>query len=90
MYTTKTRAESDSSVARRQVWPHANRYLVLGLSFEDGIFNEQKTTFVPICPHGGERSIWPQNQKWLHKSCLLGGPSKVPRKTEHFEYKHMG
>ena len=61
--------------------PYTNRYLVPGLSFEGGIFNEQQTTFVPICPHGEERSMWPQNQKWLHKSCLLGGPGKMPRKN---------
>ena len=47
---------------------NTNCYLMPGLSFEGGIFNEQQTTFVPICPHGGERSMWPLNQKWLHKS----------------------
>ena len=52
-------AGSDNIVARPQILPHTNRYLVPGLSFEGGIFNEQQTTFVPICPHGGERSIWP-------------------------------
>ena len=30
-----------------------NHYLVPGLSFKGGIFNEQQTTFVPMCPHGG-------------------------------------
>ena len=69
---------------------NTNRYLVPGLSFEGRIFKEQQMTFVPIRPHGGERSMWPQNQKWLHKSCPLWGPEKMPRKTEHFEYKHMG
>ena len=62
-------------------WDHTNRYCVPVLSFEGGIFNEQQTTFVPICPHGGERSMWPQNQKWPHKSCPLGGPGKMPRKN---------
>ena len=31
---------------------NTNRYLVPGLSFEGGIFNERQTIFVPICPHG--------------------------------------
>ena len=69
---------------------NTDRYLVPGLTFEGRIFNEQQTTFVPTCPHSGERSMWPQNQKWLHKSCPLWGPEKMLRKTEHFEYKHMG
>ena len=33
---------------------NTNRYLMPELSFEGGIFNELQTTFVPICPHGGE------------------------------------
>ena len=60
---------------------NTNRYLVPGLSFEGGVFNEQQTSFVPICPHGGERSMWPQKQKWLHKSCPLWGPAKMLRKN---------
>ena len=46
MYTTETSAGSNSSAAQRQISPHANRYLVPGLSFEGGIFNEQQTTFL--------------------------------------------
>ena len=57
----ETGAWSNSIPARRQVVPHTNRYLVLGLSFEGGIFNQQQTTFVPICPCGRERLMWPQN-----------------------------
>ena len=58
--------------------PGTNHDLVPGLTFEGGIFNEQQT-FVPICP-GGERSICSQNQKCLHKSCLLGGARKNAQK----------
>ena len=36
-----------------------NRYLVPGLSFEGGIFNEQQTTFVPICTHGPCKTLLP-------------------------------
>ena len=68
---------------------NTNRYLVPGLSFEGGMFNEQQH-LSPFVPMAGERLMWPQNQKWLHKSCPLWGPGKMPRKTEHFEYKHMG
>ena len=32
--------------ARQQALPNNNHYLVAGLSFEGGIFNEQQTTFV--------------------------------------------
>ena len=60
---------------------NTNRYIVPGLSFEGGIFNVQQTTFVPICPHGEERSMGPQNQKWLHNSYPLWGPGKMPRKN---------
>ena len=37
----------------------------------------QQTTFVPIW----ERSMWPQSENKLHKSCLLGGPRKMARKN---------
>ena len=46
MYTIETSVESDSILARQQLSPHTNHYLMLGLSFEGGIFKEQKTTFV--------------------------------------------
>ena len=46
MYTTESSAGSDSMEAQRQVSPHTNRDLVLGLSFEGGIFKEQQTTFL--------------------------------------------
>ena len=46
MYTTETNTGSDSIAAQRQVWPHTNRYLVPGLSFEGGIFKEQLLTFL--------------------------------------------
>ena len=45
MYTTETNAASDSITAQRQVSPHTNRYLVLGLSCKGGIFKEQQSTF---------------------------------------------
>ena len=45
MYTTKTSAGSGGIMARRQVSPHTNRYLVPGLSFEGGIFKEQQMAF---------------------------------------------
>ena len=44
----------------------------------------------PFVPMAGERSMWPPNQKWLHKSCLFGAQGKCREKTKHFEYKHMG
>ena len=46
MYTTKTSAGYESSTAQRQGSPHTNRHLMLGLSFEGGIFKEQQTTFL--------------------------------------------
>ena len=46
MYTTEMTIGSDSKVARRQVSPHTNHSLLLGLTFEGRIFKEQQTTFV--------------------------------------------
>ena len=46
MYTTETSTGSDSITAQRQVLPHTNRYLVLGLSFEGEILKEQQTSFL--------------------------------------------
>ena len=83
MYTIKTSTGSDSIVARRQVSPHTNRYLVPGLSFEGGIFNEQQTTFVPICLHGGERSIWPQILP------SLGAQENAQKKLSILSFNHM-
>ena len=36
----------------------------------------EQTTFVPICPHGGERSMWPQNQKCCTNPALFGAQQK--------------
>ena len=46
IYTTETSTGSDSIVGHYLVSPHADRYLVPGLSFKGGIFKEQQTTFV--------------------------------------------
>ena len=46
MYTIETSVGPDSIVAQQQLSPHANHYLMLGLSFEGGIFKERQTTFV--------------------------------------------
>ena len=46
MYTTETSAGSDRIAAQRQVLPHANRYLVPGLSFKGGILKEQQMSFL--------------------------------------------
>ena len=46
MYTTETSAGSDGILARRQVSPHTNRYLLPGLSLEGRIFKEQQTTIL--------------------------------------------
>ena len=48
-----------------------NRHLVPGLSFKGGIFNEQQIMFVPICPHGGERSM-PQIRSGCTNLAFLG------------------
>ena len=42
----ETNTGSDCITAQRQVSPHTNRYLVLGLSFKGGIFKEQQSTFL--------------------------------------------
>ena len=70
-------------------WDHTNRYLVSGLSFEGGIFNEQRTTFVPICPRGGKDRCGHKIRSGCTNPAFLGGQGKCREETEHFEYKHM-
>ena len=67
---------------------NTNRYRMLRLRFEDGIFNEQQTTLVSIGPHGGEISMWQKKSEVSAQIVPSWGPEKMPpKKTSAFWVK---